>query len=128
MQFVNLTPHQLNIFTTDDGREVSIFPPSGEVARIITKTDPAPPVGGIPTVTTSPRWELEGLPGEAEGVILIVSGIVARVCPRDDVMSPGELVRDDKGRPIGCRGLRRSISPPAPMRGGCTNTVDGWDL
>jgi len=104
MKLVNLTPHTLNIHTPD---KVVNLPPSGAVARVATVSVPAAPMGGIPTVTTS-FGEVTGLPEPQHGVTLVVSGMVASAAPRDDVLSPGDLVRDENGRPVGCRGLRRS--------------------
>ena len=102
--FVNLTPHALNIHALE---EVVTLPPSGEVARVSTTETPGPEVGGIPTTITS-LGEVTGLPAPKAGAVYIVSGMVASAAPREDVMSPGPLVRDESGRPIGCRGLRRS--------------------
>ena len=105
---VNLTPHTLNIHHPTG---VVNVPPSGEVARVTTVSirAPYPPVDGyIPTVLTS-YGEVTGLPAPVAGVTYIVSGMVAGAAPRPDVMSPGDLVRDEKGRPIGCKGLRRSV-------------------
>jgi hypothetical protein len=62
----------------------------------------------VPTVRTS-YGEVTGLPDPQVGVVFIVSGMVASAAPREDVMSPGELVRDAQGRIIGCYGLRRSL-------------------
>ncbi len=119
--FVNLTPHALNIHHPCG---VLSLPPSGEVARVATVEVDAAPVatvepwldgsrGGstvvIPTVMTT-YGEVTGLPDPVKGVTLIVSGMVASASPRGDVMSPGPLVRDEGGRPIGCRGLRRSLT------------------
>ena len=104
MKFINLTPHTINIHT-DHG--VVNIAPSGEVARVATVEVEADTVGGIPTVRTS-YGEVTGLPTPTEGTTLIVSGMVASAAPRWDVMSPGPLVRDENGRPTGCRGLRRS--------------------
>lgn len=102
--FVNLTPHSLNIHT---GNGVVTIAPSGEVARVATVSVEADPIGGIPTVTTS-FGEVTGLPEPVEGTLFIVSGMVASAAPREDVLSPGDLVRDESGRPVGCQGLRRS--------------------
>jgi len=66
----------------------------------------------IPTVTTN-YGEVTGLPPTKEGTVYIVSGLVAQQAPRDDVFSPGPLVRDNQGRVVGCTGLRRS-RPPVP--------------
>jgi len=103
--FVNLTPHTLNIHTTAGG--VVTIAPSGTVARVATVSEEAEPVGGIPTCTTT-FGEVTGLPSPVEGTVFIVSGMVASAAPRGDVLSPGDLVRDENGRPVGCRGLRRS--------------------
>ena len=108
MKLVNLTPHTLNIHTPDG---VVTLPPSGEVARVSTVSVSGLSVAGdwgfIPTVTTT-FGEVTGLPKRTESTALIVSGMVASAAPRDDVLSPGDLVRDENGRPVGCLGLRRS--------------------
>ena len=104
MDLVNLTPHTLNIHT-DGGLRVL---PSDGLARVASVNTDAVPIEDIPTVRTTPG-EVTGLPDQQEGVIYIVSGMVASASPRADVFSPGDLVRDDSGRPIGCKGLRRSM-------------------
>jgi hypothetical protein len=53
---------------------------------------------------------VEGLPSPRDGVIYIVSGMVASAAPRDDVFSPGELERDEGGRVVGCLNLRASVN------------------
>jgi hypothetical protein len=109
-KFVNLTPHTLNILTRELATDVEFsLTPSGEVARVASANTWAGDVGGIPTYTTT-YGEVTGLPAPSAGVVLIVSGMVAAALRRYDVMSPGDLVRDEAGRPIGCRGLRRSVS------------------
>lgn len=104
---VNLTPHALNIHTENG---IITVPPSGQVARLQTISRPCPPVQGIPTEITS-FCGAEGLPEPEEGTIFVVSLMVAESAWRDDVFSPGELIQDDQGRPIGCQGLRRSVYP-----------------
>ena len=50
--------------------------------------------------------EVTGLPPEEEGVVLVVSGLVRAALPeREDLASPGGLVRDEKGRVVGCTHL-----------------------
>jgi hypothetical protein len=49
-----------------------------------------------------------GLPEPAEGVGFIVSRLVRETADRDgriDLFSPGELIRNVDGQPIGCKGL-----------------------
>jgi len=105
MKFINLTPHELNVHTPDG---VRTFPPSGTVSRVPSYDRECLDLDGIPTVI-SDYGEVTDLPAPQEGVVLIVSGMVASHSPRRDVVSPGPLVRDDKGKPCGCRGLRRSL-------------------
>ena len=100
---------------------------SGEVARVATEITPGHPGlavlagfsrplqdegggGGITIVALRRRvlGDVTGLPAPAAGVVFIVAGMVAAhpsVAGRADVVSPGPLVRDESGRPIGCRGL-----------------------
>jgi hypothetical protein len=53
--------------------------------------------------------EVEGLPCPQAGYIFVVSMVVAQAVKdtRDDVFIPDDLVRDSKGRIIGCKGLAR---------------------
>ena len=52
--------------------------------------------------------EIEGLPEPQENTIYIVSALVAGAAKdRDDLVVPNDIVRDDKGRIIGCRSLAR---------------------
>jgi hypothetical protein len=134
--FVNLTPHDLNIHTHTgvfvipaSGTVARVATVNEEAPSIaITRTACHGECGGcsqmvldgeaciceqlgvpwsIPTVTTS-FGEVTGMPDPQPGVFLIVSGMVASAAARSDVFSPGDLVRDENGRPVGCRGLRRS--------------------
>ena len=108
MTIINLTPHTLNIIGADGSvREEA---PSGVVARVTTSRTQTGEVHGLPLFTTT-YGEVTGLPAPVEGVILVVSGLVAghpSVRDRADVYSPGELVRGADGQPVGCRGLTRT--------------------
>ena len=43
---------------------------------------------------------------EMDGVILIVSTLVKNASPdRKDLVSPGELIRNEAGQPVGCKGF-----------------------
>jgi len=100
--FVNLTPHTINIVT--DTANVSIAP-SGAVARCAATTAPVAVVEGVSLARTT-YGEVEGLPPPSAGTIYIVSALVRlAVTSREDVASPGDLVRDADGKPVGCRGL-----------------------
>ena len=107
----NLTPHTLNIFDAAGEVELTqIAPTSGEIARVSVEYVRAGELSGLPAFRAS-YGDVTGLPEPADGVAYIVSGLVAAapgVAGREDVFAPGELVRDAKGRPIGCKGLKRA--------------------
>ena len=98
--FVNLTPHRMVVV---DGPTIE---PSGEIARIDTSHEVVDLIDGVKVYATV-FGEIVGLPDPVEGVTLIVSALVAMRAGRDDVMSPGQLVRDSEGRVIGCEGFIR---------------------
>lgn len=104
--FVNLTPHALNVHRADG--EVLTIPPSGVVARVSSTSKVVEVIEGV-EVSEGVFGEVLDLPEREEGVMLVVSGMVLSALngSRDDILAPGELVRDKDGRPIGCRGLRR---------------------
>ena len=102
MDIINLTPHTLNIHNPQG---IINLPSSGKV-RVSTEYKHVDTINGV-EVFECEYGRVEGLPEAKDGVIYIVSGLVKAAVPnREDVMSPGELVRDEHGRPIGCRGLR----------------------
>lgn len=103
MKLINLTPHEICEATT--GKK---FPASGIVARVSVQYSPAGELNGIPLF--SARFgEVEGLPEPKEGVVFIVSSMVLEAIreKRSDIVAPGDLVRDQNGNPIGCRGLKK---------------------
>lgn len=110
---INLTPHAIN-FVDGEGRPIATIEPSGQLARVTSKTIVIGEINGIP-VTTTEYEEIEGLPAPLRkddprrlhgGVGYIVSSLVASRCPeRDDVFIPNESVRDSQGCIVGCRSL-----------------------
>jgi hypothetical protein len=115
MKIVNLTPHSLTLH--GEGGSLTI-PASGAVVRLAVTREalPALMVGDIELPVHRPRMGaitthypsggvVDGLPLAEEGVVFVVSALVADAAKRADVMSPGELVRDAKGVIIGARGL-----------------------
>jgi hypothetical protein len=104
--FVNLTPHALNVRKAD-GTFLEI-PPSGTIARRSVERVIVGEIDGI-TVYATKFGELEGLPEPSDGIVYIVSALAAQACgDRDDVLVPGEAIRDEVGRIIGCNGLVRT--------------------
>ena len=101
---VNLTPHEVSFVTENETQTIA---PSGVIARVSTQTVTVGEINGIP-VTETVFGELENMPEPKEGVVYLVSSIVAQRCNgRQDVFIPNESVRDEKGNIIGCRSLGR---------------------
>lgn len=110
MKIMNLTPHALTIISGENNMQKLVVEPSGIVARVAAHTEN---IGNITTddgftipLTTTVFGQVEGLPAPEEGVVYVVSSLVAgRVPDRKDVFIPNESIRDDKGRIIGCLSL-----------------------
>ena len=100
--FINLTPHVITEVITN------LILQSEGVARVATTSEVVATYNGIDIFNTV-YGELQGLPKPKTNTLYIVSGLVldaAKRLGRDDCIAPGELVRDDKGQPIGCKGFR----------------------
>lgn len=104
----NLTPHEVKIFKlngTVPDLDV-VIEASDLVARVsceYIKVDKK--VEGVDMYRTV-FGEVTGLPEYSEGVYLLVSAMVREALPlRSDLVSPGQLLRDDDGNVIGCLGL-----------------------
>tara|TARA_Y100000593_G_C4311522_1_gene338613 strand:+ start:127 stop:504 length:378 start_codon:yes stop_codon:yes gene_type:complete len=105
----NYTPHTLRVHL--DGELVLELEPEGKVPRV-QQEEPlhAIKAGGViiesVPIGTKVVDDEEMLQAIARsGGVAIVSAMVAQATKRLDVVSPGQLIRDDKGRPIGCEGL-----------------------
>ena len=122
--YLNLTPHTLNIIRAE-GPDL-VLPPSGQIARVSMTRETVVGVDGIECHVSVPG-PVEGLPYPEEGVVLVVSALVRThpsLAGRTDVASPGPLVRDEAGQPIGCQGLEYNSMPqhvnePAPRDCAC---------
>jgi len=103
-KLINVTPHKLNIHN-EDGNVMEVEP-SGVVARVVMTSEVVNSVDGIPVYKTV-FGDLD-IPEPREGVLYVASLIVAAHAARlgrTDVVSPGALIRDDSGQPVGCKGL-----------------------
>jgi hypothetical protein len=107
MQYVNLTPHVLNVHRPDGS--VMDVAPSGQIARVASRSVLVEiDDDGVEHFAVE-YGEVTGLPAPQPGVLLVVSGMVAAAAPRSDVRSPGDLVRGPDGQPAGCRGVKVSL-------------------
>ena len=108
MKLKNFTPHNV-VIVIDEMTKVVI--PSEGIARVTETKTPAPSIvvdGVIIETFVSAFGEVENLPPQEEGIMIIVSALVASAAKgRDDLLVPGELVRDDGGNIVGCKSLRR---------------------
>ncbi len=104
----NFTPHIINVILTPGGEMLNL--PSEGVARVAEQRTElgrlALEDGTVIPVTAVSYGEPVGLPAPEAGVILVVSQIVREACSaRLDLASPGPLIRDAQGQPLGCQGL-----------------------
>jgi hypothetical protein len=104
VKIINLTPHEINIFNENGDELVMSVEPSGTIARIATERERIMYILDVPIFITK-TGQAEGLPEPKPGIIYIVSGMFRSHAGRSDLYQPGELLRDDEGRPIGCIGL-----------------------
>lgn len=108
MKLVNLTPHALSIIGPNGILEL---PPSGAIARVDVEMRHIENlnIDGTNTQIGAYRQKVgkvTGLPTYEPGVIYVTSALVRLAVPdRQDVVSPGELLRDEQGQPRGCHGL-----------------------
>ena len=101
---VNLTPHDITVILNAEGGSKT-FAKSGTVARVSQVTAVAFTVDGI-NISTARFGPVVGLPEREEDTLYIVSAMVKSAATgRTDLVSPGELVRDDSGNVIGCKGF-----------------------
>ena len=101
--FINLTPHDINAIDLDGN--VVTFPKSGNVARCEEQRDVVSTLDNFNLYSVS-YGNVYGLPDPKSGVCYIVSMAVRLALPdRVDLLSPGELVRDEGGKPVGCKGF-----------------------
>lgn len=102
---INATPHAVNL-VNDEGDILRTFKPEISV-RVASTCKVVDEIAGIPIDYTT-FGEVEGLPEYQNGVYYIVSRLVKQALPdREDLLCPGQQVRDSAGRVIGCKSLSR---------------------
>ena len=107
-KIINLTPHELTLFSEDD-RILRKISPSGTIARAVQKDEPVGELDGFPLVRSSFGEPID-LPDWKEGGFLFVSLATAKAAQAagrrtDDLLISSQQVRDENGRIIGCRGF-----------------------
>ena len=107
---LNRTEHEVKIYNT-----IGIETPdkvleqyTGEPIRVSCESRKVDTVEGI-DIYENIYGEVTGLPEFKEGVYYVVSAMVRQALPeRKDLLSPGQLIRNEAGQPIGCLGLVRN--------------------
>jgi hypothetical protein len=122
MKFVNLTPHTINVM----GKIAVSIGPSGRSLRVsqemnLVHTEDGidfyrANYGSLELVDNETKQVVSSQPPAPEdNTVYIVSGQCLEALKsmtgldgkaRIDFAAPGELVRDDKGQPVGCKGLK----------------------
>ena len=103
MKIINLTPHTINIVNEEN--KITRTIESSGIVRLSQETKVSGKIDGV-TISESIFGQSEGLPGSELGIFYVVSRLVLAAHPeRDDLLVPNELVRDEKGRILGCRSL-----------------------
>ena len=102
MKFVNLTPHDITVVVNG---KTTVFPKTETVARCEMVRDKFDVINGIPIYATRYGY-VTNLPPVKKNVIYIVSAMVKeKEYTRHDLVSPGNLIRDDRGVVTGCDGF-----------------------
>ena len=109
MEFVNLTPHAINV---ENKNVTKTIPPSGDVLRIPMEKIQKKRVLNIPIFTQTPKQGEVVLPPKKNGVYYIVSSIVLAVIKehypeRVDFVAPdtGAAKRNEKGHIVSVPGF-----------------------
>lgn len=109
----NLTPHEVCIYDMNGTAcDLNLVIEAGDsIARVACeyqKVDKR--IEGV-ELYRPVFGEVTGLPEYSEGTYLLVSAMVREALPlRRDLVSPGQLLRDDDGNVIGCLGLVGNFS------------------
>jgi hypothetical protein len=124
---VNLCSHDVNVMMANEDAYFTIAP-SGVVARCQTEYNTVAQVTcGGDTFNIRERYfgEVFNLPDEEDGVLYIVSRIVAEACAdvRNDLLIIDTPVREGKVI-VGCEAFGRWPTPPALYDCGCINHGD----
>jgi len=103
MKIINKTPHPVNVIT-DKG--TITFPKAEDPIRLSSEAERNALIEGIPVFSVT--YGSGNMPEMADGVIYIVSALVRSTYPdRTDLVVPHDVVRDENGNIIGCKGFAK---------------------
>lgn len=109
VKIVNVTPHEVHDVNTG-----LRFQQSGKVARAIMESNEIVehPLNNLGIGVYESKLKLiVNMPEKEEGTIYIVSALVMKYLQdkRDDIVCPGNVIRDKDGAVIGCQGFKRNL-------------------
>lgn len=104
MPFINCTPHPIFIIKKN-GERLELHKGT-MIPRLVTQQTKVTEFEGVEFFKTE-FGGITDMPPVIDGVFYIVSRMVLDAAPksRQDLLAPGELVRDSSGNIIGCKGL-----------------------
>lgn len=111
-RLINLTGHDITLF--DDIGNVVTLPPDGPKLGVDARKKQIGYIAKlpvqVPVIVINRQINRNSLPPEKRGTVYIVSMITALAYPeRTDFLVPGQKVRDEQGRIIGCKSFRMII-------------------
>lgn len=102
MELKNFTPHPIALHGPEG---IVNLPVAGPAPRLDVFRVSLGTMAGLPLVRST-MGNVQGLPAQEAGVVLVVSALVAEAASkRTDLAYPGEAIRDAEGRIVGARGL-----------------------
>ena len=107
---LNRTEHKVTIFNIVgvNTPDMVLEKYTGEPIRVSCESRKVGTIEGV-DIYENVYGEVTGLPEYVEGVFYVVSAMVRQALPeRKDLLSPGQLIRNEEGQPIGCLGLVRN--------------------
>jgi len=111
ISLVNLTPHEVTVYSQDGQTPILTIPPSGTVARVTPIARIVGYLNGIP-IRKVEYGDITGLPEPQENTVFIVSTVVLiaakeKGLDRRDLVSPDtnpdSCIRDSSGKIIGVK-------------------------
>lgn len=110
-KFVNLTPHEVNVYAENTEEPLFSVPPEGTFLRAVEVRNKIGNIDGVPLNQVS-FGEVRDLPEPQEDTYFIVSQITAQAIKqlyayRGDFVITDNAVRDGNGKIIGCRAFAK---------------------
>lgn len=109
MKLINLTPHEIAVYTQNKEQVLFKVPAEGIIPRVSSTQEIVGEINGVP-VRKNTYGAVENLPETQPDTIYIVSAMVLSALTRNrsDVVAPDTgagAVRDESGRIIGTTGF-----------------------